>query len=1155
MAKTVGIIGGSVAATQTALTLAELGAEVSIFTPSMALGQDNSDAWAACQEDLLRLWPLLARAASHPRISLYTNTLVESVEGDPGKLQIKATRRPRYVRQELCTGCGRCVETCSVIVRSNVGDQRVTHSAIHGPLLGAKTVPSAYTIDKNGTAPCRAACPLGINVPGFVSLLAKGKADKALSLISAAAPLAAVLGRVCTHPCESDCTRGQIDKPVFIQALHRYAADNAVAGIRYDYKARPGSRKERVAIVGSGPAGLAAAWELARCGYRPTIFESRAVIGGMLATGIPRYRLPREVREREVEAIKALGVDIKTGITLGRDMTFSDLRDRGYQAFFLAIGAQQDNNLNIPGEDLDGVVGSLSLLLALNLKVGASVGSDMVVIGGGNSAVDAARTAKRRRKGTVRILYRRTAEEMTAIKEDIEEAIKEGIAIDYLTAPVEILGDGTRVTGIRCQRMALGAMESDGRRRAEPVPGSEFVINADHVAVAIGQRPDSSVLNMRGLRVDADQDTIGVDRLTLETNMPGVFAGGDCVSGPNNVVEAVAAGIRAADSVDRYLRGHDLREGRSLEKPPLAEVNVREMEASPDRRARMPLITHSKRMASFEETRKGLPPGTAQREAGRCLNCATCSECLECEQSCELGAILHGDASEQLDMSADLVIDFSAGKSDARRLSAPGIHTVPGGGDGDPWIELARASAEGLEAALRLGLREREELPAVPGQADVLRRRRPSVPLETGIAVILCRCGGSINSVVDFKQMTNELLATGRVSHVHEMSQVCTEAGAAGVKRQVAEWKAGRVVVAACRCCNLEQICFSCTDRRVMCQQYLGHALDIPRSVGVEFVNIREQCAWIHADDPRGATRRAVELTRSAVARAGGALPAAIEERPVESGALVLGAGPGALAAATGLAAQGYSVTMVSGPEAAESGKRRPAEGARARLPDGLKGQRVRVRAWPDVLEIGGSPGSYEAAVRGRSQTSRVRAGAMVLDISALAGKLPDVFTTVLRDGFLGRIIARACSSSPAVPNVAILRELSIKETAGVFIIPPGGDLSPEDQVIRGKAVAARASAYLSQGTVRPRASVVTIDAGLCRGCGDCTAACPYMELRQSADGLARAYVDPALCLGCGACIARCPTGAITQPIQSDSQISSLLETVLLKAANTGENR
>jgi len=762
MAKGVAVIGASAGAAQAALTLAELGLEVKIITSSPSLGLDSTidSASIAASGKHLSVWPLLLRVASHPLVTVYTNSEVATIAGKRGKFTIRAARNPRYVREDLCTGCSRCAEACPVQVPYLLDGRRATRSAIHTPSPDKQSVPTAFCIEKTGIAPCRAACPVGINVQGFVSLLSKGKIDEALDLINEAAPLAGILGRVCTHPCQDNCTRTEVDSPVFTPALHRFAADNAPRGINYRRKAPARSRREKIAIVGSGPAGLAAAWELARRGYSPTIFESHAVVGGMVATGIPRFRLPHEVREREVEAIKALGVDIMTGVTVGRDVTITDLRERGYRAFFLAIGAHQNRSLNITGEELEGVVDAVSLLFALNLKVGASVGSNIVVIGGGNSAVDSARTAKRRSKGEVRILYRRTAEEMTAVADEVEEAINEGVSIEYLTQPVEILGDGTKVTGIRCQRMKLGEMDADGRRRPEPIPGSEFVIDADHVVIAIGQRPNSSVLNIRWLEADADAATIQADPLTLETTIPGIFAGGDCVTGPNNVVDAVAAGLRAAESIDRHLRGRDLKKGRSLDKPKPVDIDVREREASYHKRARMPAIPPNRRMGKFEEIALGLPVEVGEREAERCLNCALCSECLQCEQVCELGAVLHKDKTEHIDIGAEVVIDFASANNDRdnyhheRSLSQgtspqgaeQGIHTV--GIDENRTLEeeLALASALALEVVAKLRQREgvRPTSRDITSGSDIHLEGKPEAaePVSAGrarVGVVLCR--------------------------------------------------------------------------------------------------------------------------------------------------------------------------------------------------------------------------------------------------------------------------------------------------------------------------------------------------------------------------------------------------------------------------------
>jgi len=1156
MARSVAVIGSDAGAAQAALSLAEIGVEVALITPATSLGLDNSVPNASSQ-DTLHIWPLLLRAASHPLVTLYTNSRVEAIRGKQGKFTIRAIRRPRYVREDLCTSCGRCAEACSVKIHSLLEGQKVTHSAIHAPFLGAKAIPSAYYIEKNGIAPCRAACPLDIKVQGFISLLSKGKVDEALSLINEAAPLASVLGRVCTHPCESSCKRGEVDSPVYIQALHRYAADNA-SGIKYTRKATAGSRKEKIAIVGSGPAGLTAAWELARRGYTPTVFESHAVAGGMLATGIPRFRLPREVREREVEAIKALGVDIKTGITVGRDVTLSDLKAREYKAFFIAIGGQRNNRLNIPGEDLDGVVDGISLLFALNQKVGVSVGSNIVVIGGGNSAVDSARTAKRGGKGTVRILYRRTADEMTAVKEDIEEAIKEGVMIEYLTAPIDILGDGNKVTGVRCQRMRLGEVGADGRRKPEPIPGSEFEIEADQVVVAIGQRPDTSLLNIKGLEVVSEDSTVKVDPLTLETNMPGIFAGGDCIIGPNNVVEAVAAGLRAAESVDRYLRGHDLKEGRSIEKPRVAEVDVKEREASRHKRAHMPTIHHSKRMGSFEETSLGLPGDAAEREAGRCLNCALCSECLECEEACELGAVLHKDDVESIEIGAEVVIDFTpdgSGRGTARRLSKPGVYAVKASDNSNLGDKLAQAAAIAIEAAAALKLGEEVYTPE-PDAASGLNAQSKHSTLEAGavisaergrIGLALCSCGGSISSVIDFEQVLREAEVLPNIYSVQEVAQACSEEGAQQIAARATESKLGQVVLAACRCCNLEQICFSCTDRRVRCQHHLNDNLISSYGIPVEFVNIREQCAWVHKDDPAGATLKAIEIILAGVARAKGLIPATREERHLESSVLILGAEICGLAAASALASQGYSVALVSGPETEKAAKKRSKyQDIKSSLVKQLEEQATHIMSWPQGLKLEGVPGDFEAVLKYPSQTNHIKAGAVILSLGDMGEEAFTANNAIPAGSLLSRILTqKRWPAGTTGIDSALFREFTLKETAGIFIVSSDKGEPPEEQVVKGMAAAARAAAYLAQGSLSPRATAVTIDGKLCRGCGDCAAICPYIEMRIDSNGTACAHVDQALCLGCGACIARCPTGAIVQAVQSDRQITSTLEALL----------
>ncbi|MFC1965818.1 FAD-dependent oxidoreductase [Chloroflexota bacterium] len=1155
------VIGSSVAAIQAALTLAQMGVEVKVITNSASLGWNGATSIVSGNSSPGQryLWPLLLRAASHPLITIFSNAQVERIEGQKDDFKIKMVQRPRYIHEDLCTSCGRCQAECSASVISLIGDQKITHSAIHNPILGDKAAPSAYVIDKNGAAPCHVACPLGINVQGFVSLLANGKTDRALALINEAAPFSGILGRVCRHPCEANCNRAKFDSPVFIRALHRYAADNAYRGTIYQRKLPAKSRQEKIAIVGSGPAGLTAAWELTRLGYSPTVFEAHGVIGGMLATGIPRFRLPREVREREIEVIKNLGVDIRTGITLGRDVTFAYLKERGYRAFFLALGAQQNNKLNIPGEELEGVVDCISLLLTLNLKVDTFVGNNVVIIGDGNTAIDSARTAIRRNNGTVKVLSWTVPEEITAGEEEVKEATQEGVSIEYCTIPVEILGDEGEVTGIRYQRTRLSEEIMDnGRHRPEPIPGTDFVIDADHVVVAIGQSPNTSQLNMEGLAIDSNSGVIRVNPLTLATNIPGVFAGGDCITGPNNVVEAMAAGLRAAESIDRYIQGRDIEKGRSLEPPQIAEINMDTVEAAPYRRATMPAIRSQKRANTFEETTTGLSAEVAQREAQRCLNCALCSQCMECTSVCELGAVFHNDDIRHLEVGAQTILSFPSSDSDGNTLlssinqetAVEGIHVALPDSDGEPTNQLNKAMVMALETAAEI-----KPVKATENQAHDLTE--PDTDLVCShltpehssgskrLGVFLCHCGGSISSIIDFRTLDRRISDLPGVNVIQEIAQACTEEGAKQIASRVAEWQLDGLVLAACRCCNLEQVCYSCTDRRQMCQQYLNQDLILPHQTTVEFVNIREQCAWVHEDDPKGATRKAVQIISSGVTHAKLAPITAPEEKAILPSALIIGGGPASLAAARALASRGYQTTVVAR-ERITQGKYQPDE----TIPpvfEQLQDKNLIIKSWPNTLKLNGSPGNYEAVMEYGSQVCPVTAGAVLADTEELNKGVSPLVNTNSISGLLSRLISRRTGDSASMSGSSgdLLREVTIKETAGLFLLPPDGANSPDKQVLRGLAAAARISTFLEQASISPRTTAVHIDSKMCRGCGDCADICPYIEMREREDGTLYACIDKILCLGCGACITSCPAGAITQPLQSDKQIISTLRSML----------
>jgi len=472
------------------------------------------------------------------------------------------------------------------------------------------------------SSPCHHTCPIDTEASSYIALIAQGKFKEAYDVNIWANPLPSVCARVCHHPCETTCKAGKFGSPIAVRDLKRFVTDYArEQGLTPQLKL-PADKKEKVAVVGSGPAGLMAGWELRKKGYQVTIYESEAVPGGMLSWGIPEYRLPKEILYSEIDRIQDLGVEIKLNTTIGKDLTIDDLLAQGYQAVFIATGTPVSSKLGIPGEDRLGVIDPIAFLKKYNLEGDAVVGKKVAVVGGGNTAFDAARTAWRL-GADVTILYRRTRTEMPANVEDIEEAIEEGIKIEYLTIPVEAYSEDGRLSRIRCQRMALSKFDKSGRRRPIPVEGSDFELETDTLIPAIGAEPDLTFLKDKADLQISKWKTLEIDTETMATNVAGIFAAGDVVTGPATVLEAMGGGKRAADSIDRYLRDASLVRDYQ---PTTARLEVPPVPFNPDddeepQRVEMHKLTVTERQGNFNEVEQGLTSAQAIAEAKRCLRC------------------------------------------------------------------------------------------------------------------------------------------------------------------------------------------------------------------------------------------------------------------------------------------------------------------------------------------------------------------------------------------------------------------------------------------------------------------------------------------------------------------------------------------------------
>lgn len=658
------IVGGGIAGIHAALTLANGGKKVYLVERQPSIGGhmaqfDKTFPTLDCASCILT--PKMTQVRAHPNIELLSYSEVEQVDGFVGNFTVRVRSKARMVHEDLCTGCGECEKVCPVELPSEFDQGLGTRKAIYRSF--PQSVPNTYTISRKGMAPCQAACSLHQNAVGYIQLIAKRKFKEALDVILRDNPLPSICGRICTHPCMTACTRCSMDSPINVPGLKRFVADSFG---HYDLPKPATERKETVAIVGSGPAGLMAAYQLRLMGYRPTIFEALSVPGGMLAVGIPEYRLPKKVLRDEIENIEKTGVRIQLNSAVGKEITLEELRKK-FKALFLGIGAHVERKLGCEGEELPGMIQGIEFLRNVNTGQKRVLGKKVLVIGGGNSAIDAACSALRCGADDVTVVYRRSRAEMPADPAEIEEAEKEGVKFYYLAAPRRAVGKD-KVTALECIRMELGEPDESGRRRPIPIADSAFTLKCNNVIVTIGQSPDMAGLGEKlGLNTN-EWGTFTVDPVTLETNIPGIFAGGDCVTGPDVVVNAMYAGKKAAISIDRYINKLDMRTGRELEGPYQVayEIDTEGLPVMPA--VAMPSLELSKRRC-WDEVHTGYTEEMAVREAERCLACADCCDCKLCSDVCEANAIdyLQKDKIQEIDVGT-IIVSTGFKTFDARRI-------------------------------------------------------------------------------------------------------------------------------------------------------------------------------------------------------------------------------------------------------------------------------------------------------------------------------------------------------------------------------------------------------------------------------------------------------------------------------------------------------
>lgn len=492
-------------------------------------------------------------------------------------------------------------------------------------VAGKGAVPKSVYITRI-TAPCMEACPVHQDAPGYIELIANYRYTEALELIRKTNCFPGVTGRVCFHFCEDNCVRGDIDNPIAIRALKRVPADyEMTSGLEPEFEKGKISGSQ-VAVIGAGPAGLAASYNLALMGYKVTIYDEQPSAGGMALVGIPSFRLPKDILEREVDIIKRLGIEVKLNTRVGKDITLQQLSSQGFKAIFIATGAHVGRELSIKaGPEDRGVIDGIKFLHNINIGKTVTAKDRVIIIGGGNVAIDCARTCLRLGFKEITIVYRRSRAEMPARSEEVEAAVKEGVKIAFLAVPVKILTDGGKVTGAECVRIELGEPDASGRRRPIPIKGSEFILETDMIIPAIGEKSDLSLIEGKLISI-TEQGTVATDLFSYQTSLPEVFAGGDCVTGPATLSEAIAAGNRAARSIDQYLQlgkvtpsdeymVENWLHGVALSRQRDGGIITRRPRQSPEE------LAIPDRRLNFNEVERCFTPEAAAKEAERCLRC------------------------------------------------------------------------------------------------------------------------------------------------------------------------------------------------------------------------------------------------------------------------------------------------------------------------------------------------------------------------------------------------------------------------------------------------------------------------------------------------------------------------------------------------------
>ena len=1122
------VIGATPAGVSATNKLEELGIPVTLIDSDFDLDQKLSiEEWKLKSGIPLNhaFKPGLIRILRNQGIRLFLPAELLSIKHSAQGFRGLVKRCQTFIDPDKCTLCGRCVEVCPVLLPD--GGKAIK-------LNSRRSISGRAVIDKRIQPLCQANCPLGVNAQGYINLARTGKFVEALALIREKNILPGICGRICTHPCEDACRRSELDEPLAIRDIKRFLADYELSRYRetnseiFPDISNIEKRPEKIAIIGSGPSGLAAAADLAKSGYNVTLFEKENEAGGLLRYGIGPHRLPRNILDIELKYIENLGVEFVTSSNIDLNIEFDRLT-KEFNAVILATGVWSDRMLGVPGEDLESVEGCLSFLKKFHNGEVNELPKKVAVIGDGNAAFDLARTVART-GSDVTILSWFSNASIPADQEEIKAAKEEGITILDQSKTVEFVGQEGKLELIRCKPTRPGEPDITGICWPEIIPGSKsFELEFNMALVAIGQKSPFVAGADHSARPECDINEHGyiLTDQSMHTSYAGVYAAGDAVSGPSSVVEAMAAGRKTARLVHI-----DLSKASGLniepENYPSRPVDKNFPQIHQDipslARSTMPERQPAIRVKNFDEVALGLKKPQVIIEAERCLQCGVCSECMQCVEVCGVGAIDHSAVSEEIRINGGVVI--IADPSMAPNIKGEDVIRAygPAAAKLDVNAMLIRGYAAAAKAMHLLGATSQR----MKGHGISFSPPDPGLSPDIRIGVFACRCNDSFGWLDDMSEYLTSLQSSKDVVHTEIMPAACVEEGYNGIIRKVREKRITRILLASCVCCPLNFICSSCTDQRSRLKNALFQGTGISRSM-VETCNLRGEVLRLIPGNAFNALNSFIELIDHSLKMVKRLKPLPVLARNYNFTTGVIGNSEAAICSALTLAKSGLDVFLFGSPG-------HP-------LYEKLEHPNIYCFENSSVKGFTGTLGDFQIFIESEKLEQTLQVGTIIIgDKSRI--KIPYLHQA----GLPSRMVAYSMQKE-GKPDRPFLYP-GTTSISGLFLANSSGINA--SNLIKGAAAAAHAAAIMPSKPRQSRGFTVLVDENLCRGCGRCIANCPYhaITLHENSIGGWSAAVDQAVCKGCGKCISICPTNAADSPYRNQAFLEHILEDILIQGGS-----